>query len=130
MNQTQTGQKTALPTDALFTEYINTCNTAISRHRDEFPFKQLIDAGTKLAGDKTMAVGIYKNDASAPFDYYTVRLGPDGMLKIVDHGKKNPDLQWKASTAYLEKVVQDPNDYIEHPARLDFDWLKSRVGLS
>lgn len=32
-------------------------------------------------------------------------------------------------TRYLQRVAENPKEYVENPALLDWDWLKSRVGL-
>jgi len=34
-----------LETNALFTQYVNVVNRAMGEHRDEFPWKQLFEAG-------------------------------------------------------------------------------------
>ena len=44
-------------------------------------------------------------------------------------GKQEPEAGWKVSRSYLESVVENADEYIEHPAKLDWDWLKSRVGV-
>lgn len=63
---------------------------------------------------------------SSPFDYITIRFR-DGSFELVEHGKRDPEIDWKVSRDYLEKVVADSQDSIDHPARLDWDWLESRV---
>ena len=47
----------------------------------------------------------------------------------MSHGKQEADVAWTVSRAYLEKLVENRREYIEHPAKIDWDWLKSRVGL-
>jgi len=116
-------------TTTLVTQYINTCNAAMQKHRDDFPFRQLMRASERMLGDKNIGVGIYKDDPEAPFDFYTIKLR-DGHFELVSHGKKDIDITWKAPETYLEKVVRNPDEYISHPSKLDFDWLRSRVGLS
>jgi hypothetical protein len=32
--------------------------------------------------------------------------------------------------SYVRNVVAHPQDYIDHPEKLDLDWLKSRLKLS
>ena len=76
-----------------------------------------------------MGVAIYKDKPGAPHDFFTIKLN-DGSFYVVEHGKKAPDMVWKASEDYLRKVVSNKSDYIANPAKLDFDWLKSRIGIS
>jgi len=41
----------------------------------------------------------------------------------------DPSITWTVTREYLEEIVKDPDTYIEHPEKLDLDWLKSRLGL-
>jgi hypothetical protein len=113
-------------TKTKFVDFLNVCNEAIEEHRDEFPFKQLLAAGNRVLGDRQIAVGIYKTDASTPHDYYTVQM-KDGRFLYEGHGKHGEDVEWKVKESYLENVAQDPQTYIEHPFKLDWEWLKSRL---
>lgn len=112
----------------LFTRALNVINTALEKHRDEVPYSQLLAASEKVLGDSKVGVAVYESDPSTPFDYYTIRFR-DGAFEMVSHGKQEPDLGWKVSRSYLESVAENPDEYVEHPAKLDWDWLKSRVGV-
>ncbi len=116
-------------TQTTFTQAVNVMNAALAEHKSDMPYKQLIEAADKTIGGKKFGVAIYDEDPAKPFDYFTVRYR-DGSFEIVSHGKDDPDIPWKTSVGYLEKVAANPEEYIEHPAKLDWDWLKSRVGLA
>lgn len=116
-------------TSNLFTRALNVINAALEKNRNETPYSQLLAASEKVLGDHNVGVAVYESDASAPFDYYTVRFR-DGSFELVSRGKQEPDVGWKVSRGYLEKVAENPDEYIDHPAKLDWEWLKSRVGLS
>lgn len=115
-------------TTALFTEALNVLNAVLSEHRDSAPFETLLRASEKVLGDRPIGVAVYESDASAPFDYFTIRLR-DGVFELVSHGKQDPDVAWRVSRAYLEKLTRNPEDYFDNPLKLDWDWLKSRVGI-
>lgn len=115
-------------TALLFTESLNVINTALFENRDRMPYKPLLSASEKVLQDRQLGVAIYDEDASAPFDYFTIRYH-DGTFEVLSHGKQQPEIAWRVSRDYLEKVAANPREYVEHPARLDWDWLKSRVGL-
>jgi len=54
----------------------------------------------------------------------------NGRFELVGRGKReDPGITWTVSRGYLETVVEDPDRYLEHPEKLDLDWLKSRLGL-
>ena len=115
-------------TTTLFTQALNTLNSALAKHRDALPYKPLIAASEKVLADREVGVAVYKSDASNPFDYFTIRFR-EGSFELVSHGKKDPEIAWKVSQDYLEQVADDPEKYIDNPAKLDWDWLKDRVGL-
>lgn len=112
----------------VFTRAINVINAALERNRDEVPYKQILDASRKAMEGRNLGVAVYESDPDAPFDWFTLRF-QDSAFEIVAHGKQDPEIAWKVSRDYLEKVAENPDDYIENPARLDWDWLKSRLGL-
>lgn len=115
-------------TETLFLEYLNTLNQALDAHREEAPYKQLIDLGQKLMDDKKIGIAIYKSDPSSPHDFYTVKF-TDGRLAFVSHGKEAPDHSWKVKESFMQDVVKDKQTYIQNPAKLDWDWLRSRLGI-
>jgi hypothetical protein len=118
-----------LNSSALFTQYVDIVNRAIGAHRDEFPLEQLMDAADDMLEDKKIGVAIYKEDPDEPHDWFTVRYD-DGTFAIANHGKsKSVDVDWHVKENYLRKVVSEPQPYIDKPSKLDFDWLRSRMGL-
>ena len=113
---------------ALFTEALNVINAAFAEHADSMPYQALLEASEKTLGDRRLGVAVYDSDPDAPFDHFTIRFR-EKAFELVSHGKQEPDVVWKVSRSYLEKVAASPREYIEHPLKLDWDWLKSRVGI-
>ena len=117
-------------TTSLFTDALLTMNAAIEANEDKLPYKLFFDASQKLDVDLTMGVAVYKDDPDTPHDYYTIGFHQN-RLELIAHGKeKGIDIVWKVSEDYLEKLDADPQRYIDNPALMDWDWLKSRLGLS
>lgn len=137
MNQTnQTNQANqanptseGLTTQALFTQYLSVVNRALGEHRDEFPYKQLVKMGAKIVGERRIGVEIYKDDPDHAHDAFTVRFD-DGTFDLIAHGLHGTDRTWKIRERHLRNVVDGPSDYIEHPAKLDLDWLRTRVSMN
>jgi hypothetical protein len=119
-----------LDTNALFTQYVNVVNKAIGEHKQEFPYKQLLEGGKKLLGDKRIGAAVYKHEADKPHEYFTLELTDNNTLQIASHGKtpEGPDVEWKVREDHLRNVVENPDEFVKHPAKLDLDWLKSRIG--
>ncbi len=120
---------TAIDTPTLVSQYLNVANAALSANEDRFPYKQILEAAANKLDGTRLGVAIYKDDPSSPFDYFTIEFKA-GRLEYVAHGKEEPDIGWKAPRRHLEQVVGNPAEYISHPAKLDWDWAKSRAGLS
>lgn len=116
-------------TTSLFTDALVTMNAAIEANEDKLPYRLFLEASKKLDVELTMGVAIYKEDPDTPHDYYTVNFH-ENRIELVSHGKeKDIDIAWKVSEDYLRKLQEDPDKYIQNPALLDWDWLKSRLGI-
>jgi hypothetical protein len=122
---TKSEQESA-PTYDLFMGTVDVINEAIEENADKPVVKNVIDIADKLASGKQFGVAVYKEDPDKPFDYFTVRL-QDKKVQLAARGKESPDIAWKVSQHYLATVCDNPRRYIDNPARLDLDWLKSRI---
>jgi hypothetical protein len=117
-----------LDTNALFTQYLNVVNRALATHRDEFPYQQMISASQAALRDRRIGVAVYKDDPQHPHDWFTIRMD-NGELAVLEHGKADPDITWRVKQRHLTTVTEDPDEFVEHPVKLDLDWLKTRLGL-
>ena len=116
-------------TTTLFIDALNTMNAAMIANEDKLPYSLFIQASRKLDFQLTVGVAVYKDDPDTPHDYYTVCYH-ENYIELVSHGKeKGIDVAWKVSEDYLQKLEDDPQRYIDNPALMDWDWLKSRLGI-
>lgn len=115
-----------METNTQFVEYLNIVNQAIGQHKDEFPYNKLISGTKNLLDDKRIGVAVYDGKPDNPSDYFTVQLRGT-TFELVDHGKSSPDVEWKVPHEHLKDVIADPEEYIAHPAKLDLDWLETRL---
>ena len=115
-------------TKSLFLQYINTFNVALTKHRETIIYKQILELGEKMLGDKIIGVEVYSQNPSEPIAHYTIRLNA-GTFDVVSHRKEESELVWRLKDTYLQHVVDNPHDYVEHPEKFEWDWLKSRLGL-
>ncbi|GJL63299.1 MAG: hypothetical protein NPIRA04_19530 [Nitrospirales bacterium] len=115
-------------TKSLFLQYINTFNVGLTKHKDEIVYKQILELGEKILGDKLISVEVHSEDASNPVDYFTIRLNA-GTFDVVSHEQEESELVWKLKDTYLQHVVDNPHDYVEHPEKFEWDWLKSYLGM-
>lgn len=111
--------------NSLFQQYLSICNQALYQHKEEFPYKHIWEAVETLQEGKDIDLIIYDNK---PKNHYKVRLH-NKQLNIVDSDTSGRHDGWKLNISYLREVINHPQDYIDHPAKLDWDWLGDRVGL-
>ncbi len=113
---------------SLFLRYLNICNLALREHREQFPYKQIVELGERALGGRNIGVGIYEEDPETIIEYCTVRFS-DGTFDVVEHGEKNVELEWTVKRTYMEHVANHSDQYIDAPEKLEWDWLKSRLGI-
>lgn len=119
----------ALDTGILFREYLTVCNEALARNRGRELLESVFRLGERLLGGRDLGVAVYLEDPATPYDFFTVRWS-EGQFDLVAHGRKEPELSWSVKRSYLEDVVADPETYVANPARLDWEWVLARLGLT
>ena len=112
----------------LFMGYLDVVNRTLDEHSDTPVIGQLLSLMEKFSTGKKFGAAIYKSDPESPYDYFTVRLA-NGKFELDSRGKDNPDIDWRVSQDYLAAVNDQPEKYIDNPAKLDLDWLKTRLGM-
>lgn len=110
--------------ETLFKQYLTICNEAIDKHKDEFPYKEILNLGNTLMGDRSIDLAIYDDRPKGAFSlkFKNQKLANDNYPSDVEKA-------WRVNLSYLKHVVEYPEKYIEHPEKLDLDWLKSRLGI-
>lgn len=115
-------------TRTLFIGFLDVCNTALRANKNSFPYKQILPMSKKVFGDRNVGFIVYDDDPDIPTAYFTIRF-VDDRIEPLGEGKWHPDYALKVKSDYMERVVRNRKDYIDHPARLDWDWLKSRLSI-
>ena len=115
---------------ALLQEYISLCQQALDRHRDAYPYKQIFDALDQSNGETGHPVTVTVADP-IPVTRFTL------STKNLDDVDIRPKQcgggdggccggcrsGWLVETSYLDHVIANKDEYLEHPAKLDWDWL-------
>jgi len=119
------GTKTGLN---LVIEYLDVCNAASEAHRSSLLYNTIIAAYDSFFENRQVGIDIYGKDTDEIETTVTVRL-VNGMFEPVPETEANSSLHLKLSRHYMEDVVAHREEYIRHPEKLDWDWLKSRMGI-
>ena len=108
--------------ELVFQQYLEICNRAIEQNKNKFPYTEIWGSRFKaLETEATLDAIIYDDRPKAAF---TLRLTKDMKIEIVKKKAVPPD-EWPFTYQYLKRVVDNPNDYIDNPAKLEWGWLKT-----
>jgi hypothetical protein len=120
--------------EPLMNKYVTLCNRAIAENEDKFWYQQAKKLNRAIWNDgarfRTLVYGDNPKETQAQFtlhfdvDRHELSLGPDTTEEDVA-------FTWKTPVSYLQDVVEErPDWYLEHPVRLDWQWLKARANDS
>lgn len=107
----------------LFQQFLEVCNQAMDAHKDEFPYKHIWEAAEHLQNSGGMHVTVYDDE---PKGDYQLRI-QDKHLEMTNDNAHEDTAGWRINTSYLREVVENPEEYIKEPARLDWHWLKGQM---
>jgi len=116
----------AKPGRNLMIEYLDVCNAASEAHRHSVVYKPIIAAYDSFFVNRQVGIDIYGSDPDEIETTVTIRL-VNGMFEVVPVA--HPSFHLKLGRRYMEDVVAHRAEYIRHPEKLDWDWLKSRIGM-
>ena len=112
--------------ERVFERYLDVCNQAIERNKDKFPYMEMWNARWKKFGlDNIIQCAVYDDK---PKVIYTLQLTEDMKIKIIKKTDVAPEDVWPFKFSYLKQVVDNPEEYITHPATLDWGWLTTVFG--
>lgn len=106
----------------LLEAYVAICNTALLRNCERFPFKQILEAASNSARGRLVEVEI-KDSAAKKKYIFTIENGRIVSKEHDECGECECDDNWLIPQSYINDVVENPDDYINNPARIDWSWL-------
>jgi hypothetical protein len=122
-------QRTGTDVEQLVEEYVAICNRAMAENEDRFLFRQAKKLNRALWGETNFRTLVYEGDPRNVVAEATLHFDPEQRALSV---RQSPDgevaFSWKVSRGYLEDVVRNrPAWYLEHPVRLDWNWVGDRA---
>lgn len=117
----------------LFKSYIDICNQALEKNKDRFPFNHLLSGFEVSDNVSSVRVEIIDDMQHSRFHLRLI----NGEIEYDEthcqspcnlcHSKcGNSSDVWSVRASYLNDVVENPEQYIENPARLDWEWVDSK----
>jgi len=112
--------------ERIFERYLEVCNQAIERNKEKFPYMEIWKARLEsLGANNILECAVYDD---RPKVIYKLQLTEDMKIKIIEKTHVPLDGAWPFKYSYLKHVVENPQDYIDHPANLDWGWLTTVLG--
>jgi hypothetical protein len=112
--------------EKIFQQYLEICNQSIEHNKNKFPYTEIWGAHFKaLKTDAILDAVIYDD---RPKLACKLRLTPDMKIEIVQKNPIKSEDEWPFTYQYLKRVVENPKEYIENPAKLEWGWLKEIFG--
>jgi len=112
--------------EKVFQQYLEICNRAIEQNKDKFPYTEIWGAQVRAMKEEMKVEAIVYDDR--PKAAFMLRLTKDMKIEIVEKKALPPEEAWPFTYQYLKRVVDNPEDYIENPAKLEWGWLKPVLG--
>lgn len=112
--------------EKVFQRYLEICNLAIEKNKNKFPYTEIWGARLKQMEEEMKIQAIVYDDR--PKVAYMLRLTRDMKIEIVEKKALPPEDEWPFTYQYLKRVVDNPQEYIENPAKLEWGWLKTVFG--
>jgi len=109
--------------EEVFQKYLEICNRAIEQNKSKFPYTEIWGARLKALEEEMKVEAIVYDDR--PKAAFTLRLTRDMKIEIVEKKPIKTDDEWPFTYQYLKRVVDNPQDYIDNPAKLEWGWLKT-----
>ena len=115
--------KDAKEYDLVFQQYLEICNRAIEQNKNKFPYTEIWGARLKELKEEMDIHAVVFDDR--PKLAYKLRLTKDMKIEIAEKKELPPEDAWPFTYQYLKRVVDNPKDYIDNPAKLEWGWLKT-----
>ena len=111
----------------LVQQYLDVCNRALEANREGFPWKQIIALGESKWSGNNIGLGINEPGRETP-DTYTIKFA-NGRFIYGGPGKIDTEYTWEADKNFMEQVVANPQEYIDKPMKINWDWAVSSLGI-
>lgn len=118
--------KDAREYEEVFQKYLEICNRSIEQNKNKFPYTEIWGARFKTLEDEATLHAIVYDDR--PKMEFMLRLTRDMKIEILEKKPVSSEDEWPFTYQYLKRVVDNPQEYIENPAKLEWGWLKAIFG--
>jgi signal transduction histidine kinase len=112
--------------EQVFQQYLEICNRAIEQNKGIFPYTEIWGARLEALEEDMKVQAIVFDDR--PKVAYMLRFTKAMKIEIVQKNAIPPEDAWPFTYQYLKRVVENPQDYIDNPAKLEWGWMQPILG--
>lgn len=109
----------------LIKQYINIANGILLQQKDSMALAGVVALLERMLAGDDISIKVTDEDGST-MAWFSTRFGA-GQFAPPHSGRHGSDRVFEVSRSYLQQVVDNAQDYMEHPGKLDWDWLTGRV---
>lgn len=109
--------------EQVFQQYLEVCNRAIEQNKNKFPYTEIWGERLKSLKEEAVVHAVIFDDRAKLA--VKLRLTPDMKIEIAEKKPIPPEDAWPFTYQYLKRVVENPKEYIDNPAKLEWGWLKT-----
>ena len=109
----------------LLKTYLNIANDALSKQQEDPVLQGVVALLQRSFALDTLCVTVV-DDQDEALGSFSTRFA-DGRFTPVESGARHPDKEFRVKASYLQAVVDNADDYMAHPTKLDWDWLSGQV---
>lgn len=114
-----------LDTKQLMKQYINIANDALRQQKNDIALKGVVALMDATLGGEKIAVDVVDENGNS-LERFSTRFA-DGQFTPVRTGQHAANKQFEVTYNYIRQVVEDADNYMAHPGKLDWDWLTGQV---
>jgi hypothetical protein len=111
----------------LVAQYFDICNKALAQSKKNPFYAAIQTLINQFHSGEVIAVKVVDipKQPGVPAGYYTTSY-INGQFTAICESEHSPDTHFTLRTSFLNDVIEHADDYIKHPEKLDWSWLRKR----
>lgn len=109
----------------LIKQYLNIANDALMKQKDDLALKGIVVLLERIFSRENITLEVV-DETGESMGYFTTRF-TNGQFAPVRPGIYDPETQFIVKRSYLQQVVDNAEEYLNHPIKLDWDWLTGQI---
>lgn len=116
-------------TPTLFKEFIRVVNRMLELYPDHPRCRESLPIFEEQFGGQGATVAMCAASAGKPVDHFGVAFR-DGRFELLGRGQHGGPVVWNLPVTYLRDTVERQEEFLEEPARFNWQWLHQRPGVA